>query len=147
MIHEIITSEKKLSGISTVIPDDDLREEVLQLIIDLRDTAQENRPRCLGLAANQIGVNLRAFVVISKDGFGFNAFINPKVIAKSPQISSAPESCMSRLDKPPIRTRRAKWIKLEYTDPDTWERHTHKFKDLEARIIQHELDHLKGLLI
>lgn len=149
MIHKIITNQIELSLTAKPypMPPEAHTIDTVSLIADLRDTAQENRPRCLGLAANQIGANFQAFVVISKDRSGFNAFVNPKIVARSEQISSGIETCMSRLTRDPITVRRCKWIKLKYTDPDSGKTVISKFKGLEARIIQHNIDHLKGLNI
>jgi len=108
---------------------------------DLRDTLNANRDRCVGMAANMIGVGKR--VIIVNIGFADLVMYNPVLLAKDTPYE-AEEGCLS-LDG--IR-RATRWqnIEVEYRDA-AWKSHRQKYSGWIAQIIQHELDHLEGILI
>lgn len=128
------------------IPED---EFVAEIITDLLDTAESVRKHCLGLSANQIGYNRRAFVFRTQDDGPFVPVINPVLIRTSGGIKALEERCLSRLDKdgcylPGIRMRRPKVIGVEFYDILAKERIRLELKGLRARVFLHELDHLNG---
>ena len=138
MIKDIITDEKQLSvrcGIS---------KETDDVVKDLIDTANAHKDKCLGLAANQIGYNSRVFVIKTPDGFA--AAVNPEVVCMTGGRKQYWESCLSRPGKEPIRVKRYKKVKLRLVN-DKGAEALLEFNDLAARIVQHELDHLNGVLI
>lgn len=107
----------------------------------------------VGLAAPQIGLDIRVFVV---DGTSMQEdeveqlppfkrmFINPEKIDEEGEEWPFEEGCLSI---PGIReqiNRQAK-IKLRYRDEE-WQEHEEEFEGIIARIIQHEYDHLEGIL-
>ncbi len=96
----------------------------------------------VGLAANQVGAPQRLFV--ADDGDGFRAFINP-VIVETDGRAEAEEGCLS-LPGIYVDISRASQVTVEYLD-ENWERQRLEAEGLPARIIQHELDHLDGILI
>lgn len=112
------------------------------LIQDLIDTAECHRDDCIGLAAIQIGVPKRLIVV--KIGKNFIPFINPIIFQKSKTTYTAREGCLS-LDGEREVCRHAS-IKVAYTTKDK-KSEVKTFKGLIAQIIQHEVDHLNGILI
>ena len=141
MIRDIITDEKKLSIPSVICDDPELIDQIVQ---DLLDTAEANKDRCIGLAANQIGYNYRIFIVLTVKGFA--PFINPEVVCMYGGVKQYYEACMSRLEKPPIKVRRYKRIKIRLQDGKGGEALL-AVDGVMGRCIQHELDHLNGVLI
>ncbi|MDO5000597.1 MAG: peptide deformylase [Bacteroidales bacterium] len=108
---------------------------------DLRDTLQANRDRCVGMAANMIGVNRRAIIV--NIGFADVVMFNPVLLARDTPYE-AEEGCLS-LDGT-RRTTRWKNIEIEYFD-EGWKPRRQRFSGWIAQIIQHEMDHLEGVII
>ena len=97
----------------------------------------------VGLAANQIGRNLQAFVYNSGDGP--KAMFNPVITNVGKTFLLEKEACLS-LPGLFIPTARSTVITVEYTNIYN-KRVTDEYGDYEARIIQHEIDHLNGKLI
>lgn len=133
-----------------VVPDPVLRtacdeittidDRVRGLVDDLLETVDaEGRA---GLAANQIGVNLRAFSWNVDDEIGY--VLNPRLVDVSEEIQDGDEGCLSvpGLYYP---TTRAWYARVEGTDLDG-EPVVVEGTDLMARCLQHECDHLDGKL-
>jgi peptide deformylase len=116
-------------------------KEDLQTAIDLRDTLAANREICVGMAANMIGVSKRIIAVAV-----FNNILimfNPVIVSKKGQYT-AEEGCLSL---PGMRqTTRYKTVTVRFTDM-TFAQKTMVFSGPAAQIIQHECDHLEGILI
>ncbi len=112
-----------------------------QVITDLRETLLAHRNECVGMAANMIGVSKRIIAVMV--GSSVLTMVNPVIVAKQ-QPFSAQESCLS-LDgvRACIRYRK---ITVQYQD-EQFAPHTQEFSGFVAQIIQHEADHLEGILI
>ncbi|WP_083511905.1 peptide deformylase [Alicyclobacillus acidiphilus] len=127
----------ELRQISTPVSsyDDDLAE----LIADLRDTVTANRG--LGLAAPQIGVHRRVFVI--DIGHGVQEFVNPVIVEQSGSAEGY-ESCLS-FPEHTLRITRPQFVTLEATD-GRGEPIRLEAEGLLARIICHEVDHLDGVL-
>jgi peptide deformylase len=95
----------------------------------------------IGLSANQIGIDLAIFIAKPKDKF--YVFINPEIIeTKGEEIKE--EGCLSIKNKYGL-VKRAKEVKIKYQTLSGKEK-IMKAKGLLAHIIQHEYDHLKGIL-
>jgi len=95
----------------------------------------------VGLSANQIGFDLSIFIAKPKDKFYI--FINPEIIeTKGEELKE--EGCLSIKDKYGL-VKRAKEVKIKYQTLSGKEK-TMKAKGFLAHIIQHEYDHLKGIL-
>ena len=138
--------------------DDSLRK----LVKDMDQTlAAQVNPQGVGLAAPQVGINLSVFIIKPTPDAKTEAFINPKILklthphgAKSepthPQGASKTkkktklEGCLS-IPKIWGGVKRAPEIFLEYKDV-IGKTHKKWFSGFKAVIIQHELDHLKGIL-
>lgn len=123
--------------------------EVAQLAADLIATMQ-SAAGCVGLAANQIGVDLKVFCLDvsahpkTRSCHGLFALVNPEIIAAS-RNEKAREGCLSVPDftgdvKRATRVTVAGWL------PGTGTRVEFSTDAFEARAIQHEVDHLNGLL-
>ena len=113
----------------------------------------------VGLAAPQIGLSIRLFVIDATpflddenmDDFELNSiknfkkvFINPKIINENGSLWEFNEGCLSI---PEIRedvSRRSK-IKIEYFD-ENFQFHRQELSGLAARVVQHEYDHIEGIL-
>ena len=108
---------------------------------DLQDTLRANQDRCVGMAANMIGVKKRVIVV----SMGFTGLVmyNPVLVGKDTPFETE-EGCLS-LDGV-RRTTRYRNIEVEYTDA-SWKRRRLALSGLTAQICQHELDHLEGIII
>lgn len=116
------------------------------LIENMFDTMYEESG--IGLAANQVGVDLNLFIVdisdIEEDGESVHIFINGKII-DSEGKSLFEEGCLS---VPDIRLNieRPESILFKFFDKEE-NTHTKQISGLLARVIQHEIDHLNGMLI
>lgn len=131
-------------------------KKVLQLIQDLQDTlAVQKDPEGIGLAAPQIGKNVRVFVTNYKKFK--RVVINPEIISKSPKLQDSKtqskkeimEGCLS-LPHYYGPLKRSQKVKVKYetlsTDHRTPVTKIEEFSDFDAQIILHEIDHLEGIL-
>lgn len=112
-----------------------------EVVRDLLDTLQANRERCVGMAANMIGIKKRIIVVSA--GEADLAMLNPVIIKKSMPYDTE-EGCLSLEGS--RKTRRYETIEVEYRDRD-FKRCRQRFKGWTAQIIQHEIDHCDGIVI
>ena len=112
-----------------------------QVIADLLDTLRANLARCVGMAANMIGVRKR--IIVFCNGPLQMIMINPQITAKSGEYE-AEEGCLSLAG-----TRKAKrWQKITVNYQDqAFRQRTGTFEGFTAQIIQHEMDHCDGILI
>lgn len=97
----------------------------------------------VGLAANQIGVPKKV-ILIKSNNSAISGFLNPSITKMSPQKVNSEESCLSCDGAKTIQ--RSKWIKVRSMDKNG-KYATLKFVGTEAIILQHEIDHLNGVLI
>ena len=112
-----------------------------EIITDLRDTLTANEDRCIGMAANMIG-KLKRIIVVALP-FGPMVMINPEILVKSePYV--AEEGCLS-LDGV-RKTTRYKKIVVRYQD-ENFKETMQEFSGMVAQTIQHECDHLDGVVI
>lgn len=111
---------------------------------ELADTLWEECRRLhgLGLSANQVGIDAKVFVMGTDDENRKNIF-NPQVISVSKETELAKEGCLSYPGLW-LSVKRPKEVTLSYQTVDG----THvveTFVGLQARIAQHEFDHMEGL--
>ncbi len=111
----------------------------------------------LGLSAPQVGYNWRIFITINKDQkhpLPFRIFINPQILQESKElITGVPnsefpyEGCLSIPDIYGLVDRH-KWIRIKYLSLEDGRLipKEEKFEGLLATVIQHEYDHLEGIL-
>lgn len=107
----------------------------------------------VGLAAPQVGKSIRVFVIdgtaMADDDpnlIGFKkAFVNPKIIEETGEDFVFTEGCLSL---PNIREeiKRPGTIRIQYFD-EKFEFHEEVYSGIKARIVQHEYDHLQGILL
>ena len=135
IIHDILFLSKK-SEPATVLD--------AQVIRDLQDTLKANEDRCVGMAANMIGVPKRIIAFVDED-FGGRIFVmfNPHITAEDGAFDTA-EGCLSLQGE--RRTVRYQRIEVDYMDRKFRERHA-AFTGFTAQIIQHEIDHCDGVII
>jgi peptide deformylase len=99
----------------------------------------------VGLAAIQVGYQLRMFVMdCSKSREEYKVFINPKIISTSDETMTDFEGCLSAPGRQE-EVKRYLRIVLNYQN-EKGEENTKTFYNLEARCVQHEMDHLEGKL-
>lgn len=108
---------------------------------DLQDTLRANQDRCVGMAANMIGVKKR--IIIVNMGILNVVMYNPVIVKKDTPYETE-EGCLS-LDGV-RKTTRYQNIMVEYLD-SSWKKHRQQFSGWTAQIIQHEVDHLNGIII
>lgn len=113
----------------------------LQVGRDLQDTLRANKDRCVGMAANMIGVK-KNIIIISMGELDIVMF-NPVIVSKS-GLYETEEGCLSL--EGVRKTNRYKEIEVEYLDFN-WKKQKLKLKDWTAQIAQHEIDHLSGKII
>jgi peptide deformylase len=129
-------------------------DEIKKLVYDMEETLiSQSDPQGVGLAANQVGVNLSIFVVKKSPQADTQVFINPKILKivdnpnkknkRSKKVDKL-EGCLSipRIWGP---VKRSSKVYLEYQDLNS-QIHKRWFKGFEATIIQHEMDHLFGIV-
>lgn len=102
----------------------------------------------IGLAAPQVGVSERVIVVdlgeSDEDGAGAVALVNPKVVESSRKTAKAPEGCLSIPGMEEV-VERPDTVTVEGLDPDG-EPRAMEVSGLLSRALQHEIDHLDGVL-
>ena len=118
-------------------------KSVADVVKDLLETAEiQKDPVALGLAAPQIGVFKKIFVARIRNKF--KHFVNPQIIKSSPKETALMEGCFSVPEIYGNVTRPAE-IGIKYQDMHGKTQQA-TFKSLAAKIIQHEFDHLNGIL-
>src|SRR5258708_3267954 len=129
-----------------------INKEIKALIRDLKDTINDPSIPASGLAAPQIGVLKRVFGVRlgTPDEENDEAlsppivFINPEIIEEQPEIVRDYEGCLSIPGMMGNTDRKLK-IKVRYMD-ESGKKVVRGFEGWDARFVQHEFDHLDGIL-
>ncbi len=136
MIKEIVKDVLFLGRKST-----EATKEDVGIIQDLKDTLAFHRGRCLGMAANMIGCNKR-IIIIASDIMDL-VMVNPVIIEKEGQYE-AMEGCLSLAGQ--RKAKRYSKIRVKYQN-ERFKWKEADFEGLYAQIIQHEMDHLEGIII
>ena len=113
----------------------------MQVVQDLKDTLSAHRDGCVGMAANMIGYRKRTIIVSL--GIVDLVMINPVIISKNGEYETE-EGCLSLQGK--RKTKRYKDIEVKFMDT-AFNEQKQKFSGYVAQIIQHECDHLEGIII
>lgn len=118
---------------------------ILQLIDDMHDTLEAEHG--LGVAAPQVGFNIRLALARLNHGTPHEVvitMINPEITFLSPEFAEMEEGCLSI---PGVfgPCRRSNEVVVRFFDVKG-KKQTLRLTDLNARIIQHEVDHLNGML-
>lgn len=124
--------------------------DIKKLVEDMFETMAEANG--VGLAGPQVGLNKRIFVIDSSlmleeedEETGIRqAFINAEIIEEDGEDWTFEEGCLSI---PGIRgeVERPEKVLIKYYDED-WNEYTKEFEGMTARVIQHEYDHIEGIL-
>jgi peptide deformylase len=140
---EIITkSHASLStALSTVAKEVPFGKDVSQLVDDMWLTLRKTTG--VGLAANQVG-NLSRVILVNTNGF-VQEIINPQIIKGSSKFKNSTEGCLSVPNKHVIMKRESIVTVIGYDK--NWVPVKKKCRGLLANIIQHEIDHLNGVMI
>ncbi len=114
----------------------------LSAACDLADTLEANKDRCVGMAANMIGITKNIIAV--KDGSTSLVMLNPAITKTSKETYETEEGCLSLTGSRSVT--RYRWIEVTWEDMK-FRKQKKRFHDFPAQIIQHEIDHLQGILI
>ena len=101
----------------------------------------------VGLAAPQVSLNEDFFVYNPSDSKSMErVVVNPKITKYAEEVIVEEEGCLSlRSDECSGQVARSAWIETEYQN-ELGQKVRRRLKDFEARVFQHEYDHLKGIL-
>lgn len=136
MIRPVIHDPEFLS-----IPSVPATKDDISVADDLLDTLRANTDKCVGMAANMIGVSKN--IIVFQDGSKYVEMFNPRIVRRIGSYETE-EGCLSLSGT--RKTTRYKTIKVEY-ETRKFETKLKLFTDWTAQIIQHEIDHLSGILI
>lgn len=152
MIYDIITgADNHLLRTETdkiTVFDDDLK----RLIRDMKETMStpnKHNQTGVGLAAPQIGV-LKQVCIVTLNAYSttkkpiVTAFINPHILSHSDVLCTLEEGCLS-LPHQFAKVKRPRSIVIEYQN-ENGKTLKKSFTGWDARILQHEIDHLNGIL-
>lgn len=132
-------------------------DKIKKIVFDMEKILiAQNDPPGVGLAANQVGLDLSIFIIKPTEKAKIKVFINPKIISRTDLFKDSPkkvrpykkkvklEGCLSipRIWGPVKRENR---VFLKYQDL-TGKDYLSWFSGFEAIIIQHEVDHLNGIV-
>lgn len=131
----------------------DIKDVKIQSLIDnMLDTCNVDLDKTAGLSAPQVGESLAISICrrfdISDDSTEWEVMINPKIVAKSSEKSTMWEGCLSigvgeKTLYGPVT--RAKRVTVEYYDREG-EKRKLDGEDFFSHVIQHEVDHVNGIL-
>jgi len=127
---------KKCQEVKEVTP------EIRKLGEDMIETMTRNEPEGIGLAAPQVGVSKRVIVVQTEKEPVI--LVNPKITKRSKETEIMEEGCLS-FPGLWLKIKRAKSAEVEALDKNGKEIKI-KAEGLSARVLQHEIDHLDGIL-
>ncbi|MDP2927030.1 MAG: peptide deformylase [bacterium] len=128
--------------------------EIKELILQMKETMTEEKPvlsqrangegkvKGVGLAGNQVGILKRVIVVLTKKGL--KGFINPRILKLSKEKEIGKEGCLS-LPGLWLEIKRPTWVEVKAINEEGQEIEF-KAEGFLARIFQHEIDHLDGIL-
>src|SRR6267142_4541359 len=122
-------------------PVDQVTPELRTMIANMTDTMYDEVG--IGLAAPQVGISLRLIVIADEDGREVQALLNPAIVDRGGEVTGE-EGCLS-IPGVFAPVTRAAWVKVEARSVDG-QPLTINARGLRARVLQHELDHLDGVL-
>ena len=116
--------------------------DIINIIQDLKDTLYKSGG--VGLAAPQIGISRKIFIINIPDEKWEQVFINPIIELDDGKIINTEEACLSIPGLSGFVPREEE-VTISYYD-EYWKFKTKKFRGIKSIIIQHEYDHLNGIL-
>ena len=137
--YPIVTDRARLKTVSEEFDFESPQRDPLELsrlLVDRMDAA-----RALGLSAIQIDVPLRVFCMATQPRI---VCFNPRIVDRSDEMIELDEGCLS-VPNMTLVVKRPTVVRVQYTLPNG---HTdmYTYGDMTARIFQHEMDHLDGVL-
>lgn len=133
---------QKAEAVKTLTP------KIKKFLAEMTDVlAKADNPKGIGLAAPQVGLSLRIFIIRLKENAPLHVFINPDIIESSKECEEKPDMLEGCLSIPTIwgPVKRHKTLRLRFMDlTGTVQEKT--FSKMMATAIQHEMDHLDGTL-
>ena len=142
---KIITDQKHLNKICDPVDYKTSKQIANKMIMFMLSNKNIN-DNSIGLACNQLGLPGRIIIVKIKNRW--ERFINPFLCYKSKEKIITEESCLS-IPKKSIKVERSSTIKI-FDDKSTqtnWKDDVMEFTGMDAIVIQHEIDHLNGIII
>lgn len=136
MVREIVRDTEFLKK-----PSDAVSAADSPVADDLMETLKANAGRCVGMAANMIGES--KCIIVFEDAGEYMEMFNPKILRRSDPYE-AEEGCLSLAGTRKVK--RYRQIKVQWQTRDMKMR-IRNFSGFTAQIIQHEIDHLAGIII
>jgi peptide deformylase len=122
-------------------PVGEVTPEIRLIIADMTETMYDEVG--IGLAAPQVGIPKRLIVIADEEGRGVQALLNPAIVERGGEMTGE-EGCLS-IPGVFAPVTRAAWVKVEARSVDG-KPLTINARGLRARVLQHEIDHLDGVL-
>jgi peptide deformylase len=122
-------------------PVGEVTPEIRLIIADMTETMYDEVG--IGLAAPQVGIPKRLIVIADEEGRGVQALLNPAIVDRGGEMTGE-EGCLS-IPGVFAPVTRAAWVKVEARAVDG-KPLTINARGLRARVLQHEIDHLDGVL-
>lgn len=156
IMYTIVTSPNEIL-IKTAKPVGEINKKLKTVISDMEKTLLATTdPKGVGLAAPQVGLSIRLFLAKPTDKAKISAFINPIIHETDVQPHPVKEKPITKTQKrllegclsiPNIwgHVSRKRVVTLSWEDENS-KKHTKEFRGFMAIIIQHEVDHLNGIL-
>jgi len=129
------------SLLRTAEPVGDVTPEIRRIIADMTETMYDEVG--IGLAAPQVGISKRLIVIADEEGRGVQALLNPAIVDRGGEMTGE-EGCLS-IPGVFAPVTRAAWVKVEARSVDG-QPVTINARGLRSRVLQHEIDHLDGVL-
>jgi peptide deformylase len=134
--HDVLTTKTKVSDVND-------KDTLNKLIQDMKDTLESIGG--LGLTANQIGRNESVCLVWLDDNL--ITMINPQIVNRSGEKKTSIEGCLSLPDIT-AKVERDETISVKFVNPDwEWQEQEIEVNFPNSVVIQHEIDHLNGVLM
>jgi len=142
-------NEKELRTPSIKVPTRLITTKLFQQFLDKLDAAMKNEPLMPGwipggISAIQINIPLQVSIALNSNTEEYEYFINPKLEVLGSAQDTRDEGCLSFPDTI-VKVRRYKRVRITYYNREG-ELITKKYSGWNARVIQHEYDHLLGIL-
>jgi len=142
--EETILRKKSTPVKEELFKDPKFQEFLDDLLYTALHSEEQGNVPAGGIAAPQVGENIRVFYTLNYDTDKWQLFINPKITPLGFSKTSIIEGCLSvpNIEGEVLRYRK---VKIKYQDRNgKWE--IKKLEDINAIAVQHELDHLEGVL-
>ena len=138
----IVTNPEKLNKVCEPVDYKTSRQIANKMIMFLLSHKRIG-DNSIGLACNQLGLDGR--ILLIKQGNRWERIINPVILNRSDETIITEEKCLS-IKKKSVKVERYTSIKI-YQDVKELKEQVMEFSGLDAIVIQHEIDHLNGILI